>query len=124
MSCCSGFTVALKSRDRVTGDANAYTLSLPSLPQGSFKATFQIGADMPDITELSVKWAGATRHFQSNQADAYAPVVTFDVYQTSGVLYMDNPANTVDVLFRTVATGQPTTTMPESVITVHFESMQ
>lgn len=121
---CSGFTVALKSRDRVTGDANSYSIALPALPRGSYKATFQVGADVNDTTELCVRWPGATRAFQSNRGDAFASVVTFLTYESSGVLYIDDPASTVDVAFNSAATGQVTTTMPESIVHVIFEPVQ
>jgi hypothetical protein len=119
MSC--SFTVALKSRNRVSGSANAYTLALPALPRGNYMATFKIAADVAETTELCVKWAGSTRHYEAIQGDAYTTLCTFDVYQGEGTLFISDPQNSVDVLFRSATTGLPSAMMPEAVIAVLFE---
>lgn len=120
---CAGYTVCLKSRNRFNGDSNAYSLALPALPRGQYRATFSVCATMTDPTELAVKWAGAQRHFEANRGDAYVTVCTFDNYSGSGVMYMSDPQNSVDVLFRSAATGVQTTAMPESDTSVHFEPL-
>ena len=123
MSCATGFTVCLKSRSRVNGDPNAYSLALPALPRGNYRATFTTCSSMTDPTELCIKWTGSTRHYEANQGDAYLTVCIFDSYSGSGVLYMSDPQNSVDVLFRSAATGLRTTAMPEADVAVHFDSI-
>ena len=119
----SSFTVALQSRLRISGTPNSYSLQLPALPKGYYKALFSILCNQATLTELCVRWPGQQRHFQVSTADSFAIALSFDVYEATGVLYVQDPDVNADVLFRVASNGAVSTTMLEHTIQVHFEAV-
>jgi hypothetical protein len=117
------FTLTLRSRDRVVGNANAYTLQLPALPKGWFKATITLQSNQDTTNELRMLWPGVTNVYSSKSNEATATALVFDIYNSIGTLYFQDPKQTVDVSIVDVATGALCTTMDEHCICMTFESI-
>ena len=116
------FVVCLKSIDRALGASNSYILSLPPLPQGSYKATFTIDTLQTTSTELCVRWPATDNYYESKDNDPFKTVCSFDSHPASGLLYIQNPASEVQVQFREAgSSSKALATIVETVIPVHFE---
>jgi hypothetical protein len=122
MASPKNFVVCLKSAARVSGSSNSYTIQLPALPKGCYKATFTIDTDQSSDTELAVQWPGTQNYYEAGNRDPYRTVLTFGTQASSGILYIQDPGTEVQVQFRQT-TAATLATIGETDVFVHFELM-
>ena len=118
------FTVALHSRDRLTGNPAVFSIALSSaLPRGNYRATFTVTSDQNQNCELLIRWPGMKQQYTSNSVEGFATACVFDIYGGKSILYFEDPQQNIEVGFVDSATRQPIANYPESTILVHFEEM-
>jgi hypothetical protein len=117
------FVVCLKSAARVSGSSNNYTLQLPALPRGSYKATFTIDTNQSSDTELAIQWPGVDNYYEAGNRDPFKTVCTFGTRASAGILYIQDPGTEVQVQFRQTGTAATAATIGETDVFVHFELM-
>ena len=117
------FVVTLRSRDRVSGDANSFLCTLPPLPKGQYRACFSLVANQASVTELCVRWGGMQQVYSTKQSQSFATVMAFDVYAESGILFIQDAQQQVEVQYVDAATGAVRTDMTETTIVVEFQAI-
>ena len=118
------FTVAIHSKDRLTGNPSVFTYALSSaLPRGNYKATFRITSNEDQQCELLIRWPGMKQQFSANAVEGFTTVLVFDLYGGTGVAYFQDPGQNIEVGFVDSATRQPLANYAESTILVHFEKI-
>jgi hypothetical protein len=115
------YTLTLRSRDRVAGTPNNYTLRLPRITEGFYKASFQCLTDSNELVELRVKWGGTVSALSSASAPQMATVCVCSIEDSSGVLFIESPQQQVDIAYYTISTDQLATAMTDHVISVVLE---
>lgn len=119
----NSFTLTLRSRDRTVGNTNAYSLQLPALPKGCFKATLTLQSNQTDTTELTLNWPGCVNHLSSRRGEANVVALVFDLYTATGTLLFQDPGSSVDINCFDLITGAVCTNMAEHTICAYFEAL-
>jgi len=117
------YTIALKSRDRFAGDINDYSVKLPSIYKGNYKATFTVLTKIAAnaVGELQIRW-DSINHL-STGITGFPTVCLFDSTQSEGTLYLSDPGTLVTVRILDIATNQVAANLSEHVIMVHLEKI-
>jgi hypothetical protein len=99
---CSNYTLCVRSQSRWAGNASEYSVTVPQIPKGLYKATFSMAADNTVIQELRVRW-GQTNSFDT-ESIGYVTVLTLS-YDAQNCIYVTNPPNSMDVQVLDSQTG-------------------
>jgi hypothetical protein len=115
------YTLTLRSRDRVGGNPNSYTLRLPRIAEGFYKASFQCLTDSNELVELRVNWGGVVSALSSSNAPQMATVCVCSIDDSNGVLFIESPTQQIDVAYYLISTDTLATAMTEHVICILLE---
>ena len=92
--CGENYTLCVRSINRSVGNASDYSVTVPKIPKGLYRATFSMASDNTVIQEVRVRW-NVTNNFDTGNL-GYATALTMS-YDGTGVLYVTDPGNTIDV---------------------------
>jgi hypothetical protein len=116
---CDNFTLCVRSKDRTAGNASDYSVKIPALPKGLYKATFRMSADNTIVQEVRVRW-GITNAFDTSSL-GYVSALTC-TYDGEGQLYTTDPPSSMDVQVYDAGTGALYDS--EHQILIHLEKQQ
>jgi hypothetical protein len=114
---CDHYTLCVRSSFRYSAAAASdYSVSVPAIPKGLYKATFRMSAANTVVQEVRIRWS-VTNNFDTGDM-GYATALTC-TYDGQGVLYITNPGTTMDIQIRDAHTGAAYDA--EHVILIHLE---
>ena len=93
--CGEKYTLCIRSINRCSGNnASDYSVTVPKIPQGIYKATFSMAGDNTVVQEVRVRW-NVTNNYDT-ASFGYATALTLS-YDGKGILYVTDPGSTIDV---------------------------
>lgn len=114
------YVLCVRSRDRSSGNPNSYSVIIPQIKKGLYKATFNLlENDAGGPYELRIR--GGVVQYGATMSDGYAVACQFHAYESNGVLYMQDIPQTLDVMIMDIVGGAMAAGIQEHTFKIHLE---